>query len=144
MKTSVYHRCPRTYYDAFSAPLRAAGHSRMAEPPSAARCSTRGRHLTPTSPSHMRWLPPPSHGHRHPVVAAAPSTYLPHVTRTTLSPSRPARTTGTTGDEKQRLAVLTSTPDVLLPSYLALERPHRRRRWTPLGTGIPAASTQDG
>ena len=92
----------------------------------------------------MWWLPRPSHGHRHPVVAAAPSTYLPHVTRTTLSPSRPARTTGTTGDEKQRLAVLTSTPDVLLPSYLALERPHRRRRWTPPGTRTPAASTQDG
>eukprot|EP01047_Picozoa_sp_COSAG01_P079125 COSAG01_NODE_14886_length_1398_cov_55.169361_1_plen_45_part_10 len=41
-------------------------------------------------------------------------TSLLHTLRTTLSPSRPARTTGTTGDEKQRLAVLTSTPDVLL------------------------------
>jgi hypothetical protein len=39
--------------------------------------------------------------------------------------------------------VLTSTPDVLLPPYLALERPHRRRRWTPPGTGTPAASTQE-
>ena len=92
----------------------------------------------------MQWLPGPSHGHRHPVVAAAPSTYLPHVTRTTLSPSRPARTTGTTGDEKQRLAVLTSTPDVLLPSYLAPERPHPHNHQTHPGTGTPAASTQDG
>ena len=71
-------------------------------------------------------------------------TSLPHVTRTTLSPSRPARTTGTTGDEKQRLAVLISTPGVLLPSYLALEQPHPRHHQTHPGTGTPAASTQDG
>ena len=71
-------------------------------------------------------------------------TSLPHTLRTTLSPSRPARTTGTTGDEKQRLAVLRSTPDVLLPSYLAPERPHPRHHQTHPGTGTPAASTQDG
>ena len=71
-------------------------------------------------------------------------TSLPHVTRTTLSPSRPARTTGTTGDEKQRLAVLISTLGVLLPSYLALEQPHPRHHQTHPGTGTPAASTQDG
>ena len=72
------------------------------------------------------------------------STYLLHVTRTTLSPSRPARTTGTTGDEKQRLAVLRSTPDVLQLPYPALERPHPRHHPTHPGTGTPAASTQDG
>ena len=76
--------------------------------------------------------------------AAAPSTSLPHTTRTTLSSSRPARATGTTGDEKQRLAVLRSTPDVLQLPYPALERPHRRHRGSHPGTGTPTASTQDG
>jgi hypothetical protein len=68
-------------------------------------------------------------------------TSLPHTLRTTLSPSRPARTTGTTGDEKQRLAVLTSTPDVLLPSYLAPERPHPHHHQTHPGTRTPDDDT---
>ena len=95
---------------------------------------TKRNHQPPASQHHP---PTPS-----PVMRM--HTSLPHVTRTTLSPSRPARTTGTTGDEKQRLAVLISTPGVLLPSYLALEQPHPRHHQTHPGTGTPAASTQDG